>query len=210
MSAKPNMGNLIHERWLVFVISFLEFTNPVRFNLDGAAVILFYFMIYALVGWLLENSYSYITKRKFFKSNFFLGPFKPMYGFAPVLLVLLIGPETKLVVILLLCFFIPTFIEYLSGALLQKLFHQQWWDYSDMPLQLHGHICLPFSLCWILLSVICIKWLHPVITSFYGIVEPLWAWVWPAVGLYFIAELALAIRRHSSQALTPEPTNPIQ
>ncbi|WP_207789336.1 putative ABC transporter permease [Neobacillus terrae] len=45
------------------------------------------------------------------------------------------------------CFFSPGFFEYISGALLQKFFQHQWWDYSVMPIQIHGHICLPFSLC---------------------------------------------------------------
>ncbi|MEH7274778.1 putative ABC transporter permease [Neobacillus vireti] len=193
------------------MISFLDFNSPVNVNFDGISAVVFYFTIYSLIGWLLENTYSLVTKRKFFKPNFFLGPFKPMYGFAPVLLVYLIGPETSWPVILLLCFFIPTFIEYVSGALLQKCFQRQWWDYSDMPLQVQGHICLPFSLCWILLSFACIKWIHPVIISAYKVSELLWAWIWPAIILYFIAELTLSIRRHSILALDEAKSpNPIQ
>src|SRR3954469_4823952 len=119
-----------------------------------------------------------------------------MYGFAPVLLVYLIGPETNMAVVLMLCFFIPTFIEYITGATLHKFFQRQWWDYSDMPLQIHGHICLPFSLCWILLSLACVKLIHPVIISAYEAAEILWVWIWPAIVLYFIAELSLSIRRH--------------
>lgn len=193
------------------MMSFLDFPSPANLNFEGVSAVVFYFTIYALIGWLIENSYSYATKRKFFKPNFFHGPFKPMYGFAPVVLVYLIGPETNWGIIFLLCFIIPTFIEYLSGTLLQKFFQRQWWDYSDMPLQIQGHICLPFSLCWIFLSLACIKWIHPVIISAYEAAEFLWAWIWPAVVLYFIAELTLSIRRHSSQALADaESTNPIQ
>ncbi|TDL73801.1 hypothetical protein E2R56_13020 [Rhodococcus qingshengii] len=193
------------------MISFLDFTTPIDISFEGVSAVVFYFTTYSLIGWLLENSYSYMTKRKFFKPNFFHGPFKPMYGFAPVLLVYLIGPETNWGIILLLCFFIPTCIEYISGALLQKFFQRQWWDYSDMPMQIHGHICMPFSLCWILLSLACIKWVHPAIVSVYGPVEILWAWIWPAVILYFIAELALSIRRHTSQVLEEAKSpNPIQ
>jgi uncharacterized membrane protein len=179
--------------------------------MEGAATVIFYFTVYSLLGWLLENSYSFFTKREFFKPNFFFGPFKPMYGFAPIFLLYIIGPVTHWPVVILLCLFIPTLIEYVSGSLLQKFFHKQWWDYSDMPMQLHGHICLPFSLCWMILSVICLKWIHPVIVAVYKGVGPAWAWIWPAIGLYFLAELALGIRRHSLQALTTaKHTNPIQ
>lgn len=186
------------------MISFVEFDYPIRLSLESAPTIVFYFTVYAFFGWLLENCYSKLSGRGFFKPNFFLGPFKPMYGFAPLLLVYLIGPETNWLVVIFLCFFIPTFIEYISGVLLQKFFQRQWWDYSDMPLQLHGHICLPFSLCWIFLSLACLKWVHPAIVTFYGAIEILWAWIWPATILYIIAELALAIRRHTTQALATD------
>jgi uncharacterized membrane protein len=196
---------------LAKLISFVDYYYPVSLNLEGASAIIFYFTVYSLFGWLLENFYSLFTGREFFKPNFFLGPLKPMYGFAPLLLVFLITPETNWAVVIMLCFFIPTAVEYVSGALLQKFFNRQWWDYSDMPMQLQGHICLPFSLCWILLSLLCLKWIHPAIVSLYGTVEPIWGWIWPAVGLYLLAELALAIRRHSLHALaTTNPTNPIQ
>ncbi|EKN71392.1 hypothetical protein BABA_01880 [Neobacillus bataviensis LMG 21833] len=180
-------------------------------TIEGAAAIVFYFTVYSFFGWLLENSYSFFTKREFFKENFLYGPFKPMYGFAPVLLVYLISPETNGLMMILLCFFIPTLVEYVSGAMLQKFFHKQWWDYSGTPMQLHGHICLPFSICWVFLSLAVVKWIHPAIASMYGVIEPYWAWVWSAAGLYFLADLVLAVRRHSLQNfLSDEPTNPIQ
>lgn len=169
----------------------------------------FYFIVYSFMGWLLENSYSFFTNRLFFKPNFLRGPFKPIYGFAPVLLVYFLPPGVHWTMVLLLCFVIPTLVEYLTGALLQKFFHRQWWDYSDNPMQLHGHICLYFCICWTLLSVICIKFIHPVIASVYRAIEPYWSWMWQAVIVYFVVEMLLAIRRHSLQALTeakPEDT----
>ena len=178
------------------------FQNPEILTIDGAAAIVFYFTVYSFIGWLIENSYSFFTKREFFKENFLFGPFKPMYGFAPVLLVYLISPETNWVIVIFLCLFIPTLVEYVSGAMLQKWFHKQWWDYSDTPLQLHGHICLPFSICWVFLSIICLKWVHPAISFMYGAIEPYWVGVWTAAGLYFLADLLLTIRKHTLQNLT--------
>jgi uncharacterized membrane protein len=189
----------------------IEFQNLEILTIEGAAAIVFYFTVYSFIGWLLENSYNYFTKREFFNENFLFGPFKPMYGIAPVLLVNLVTPETNWAVVIILCFFIPTIVEYVSGALLQKLFQKQWWDYSDSPLQFHGHICLPFSICWGFLSLTCLNWIHPAIVFTYGVVAPFWAWIWSAVGLYFLADLVLAIRKHSLQdLLSEEPTNPIQ
>jgi uncharacterized membrane protein len=189
---------------LVSLLNGLELHNPNVLIFEEAAKIVFYFTIYSFFGWILENSFNFFTERNFFKPNFFWGPFKPMYGFVPVLLVYLITPNTHWTFVIFLCFFIPTLVEYMSGFLLQKLFHRLWWDYSNIPLQLNGHICLPFSLCWILLSLVCLKWIHPVTVSVYAVVEPFWAWIWPTFCLYFLAEILLAIQRHSSGGLLPE------
>jgi len=184
----------------------IDFHHADILTIEGAAAIVFYFTLYSFIGWLLENSYSYFTTHIFFKENFLFGPFKPIYGFAPILLVYLIVPKMNGTLIILFCFTIPTLVEYISGAMLQKLFQKQWWDYSDMPIQLHGHICLPFSICWGLLSFICLVWIHPVITLIYSSIELYWGWIWAAVGLYFLADLVLAIRKHTLKDTIIEET----
>src|SRR3954462_7163905 len=98
---------------IINLLNGIEFQNPDIFNLEGAAAIIFYFTVYSLLGWLLENSYNFFTKREFFKQNFLFGPFKPMYGLTPVLLVYLISPETHWGMVILLCLLIPTMVEYL-------------------------------------------------------------------------------------------------
>lgn len=109
---------------------------------------LFYFMAYSVCGWFLENVYSLATRGVFWKEGFMKGPYKPMYGFAPLLL-LHFGREAPNPFLMLgLCFAVPTAVEYASGMLLQGLFGRQWWDYSNNRWQLQGHICLRFSLYW--------------------------------------------------------------
>lgn len=179
-------------------------------HLQGATAIVFYFTLYSFFGWLLENSYSFLTREGFFKDNFLKGPFKPMYGFAPVLLLLLITKETHWTLFVFLCFFIPTLVEYVSGVMLKKFFNRQYWDYSNIPLQLHGHICLPFSICWVVLSLVCLQWIHPAVSSMYLTISPYWNWIYPAVLLYFTAELILVIKKYVFQSFTQKkPTSPI-
>ena len=36
-------------------------------------------------------------------------------------------------------------IEYLTGWMLEKVFHDKWWDYSKRPLNLKGYVCLEFQ-----------------------------------------------------------------
>ncbi len=47
-----------------------------------------------------------------------------------------------------------TCVEYISGVILNIWLNLGIWDYSNMPLNLLGQICLPFSLAWIALSVV--------------------------------------------------------
>ncbi|MCU9615022.1 putative ABC transporter permease [Caldibacillus lycopersici] len=172
--------------------------------------LLFFFMIYACLGWLLENTYNYIINRKFVKDNFFIGPFKPMYGFAPILLLLMLSPNMHLLTVLMLYLVIPTIIEYVSGWLLFTFFRRKYWDYSKQKFQLHGHICLPFSICWMVLSYACLHWLHLIFVMIYGKVDFLWPWMAPFVMIYLLAELIFAIRRNLLIQSPANEPNPVQ
>ncbi|WP_075980042.1 putative ABC transporter permease [Bacillus massilinigeriensis] len=175
----------------------LELQSPDILSFAGMESVVFYFTIYSFLGWIIENCYSFLTKRIFFKPNFFIGPLKPMYGFAPVLLIFMIRPNIHWVFILIFCLVVPTLVEYISGYLLERFFHRQWWDYSGIPMQLHGHICLPFSICWFVLSIFCLQYIHPLIVSIYESLETVWVWLCPVVLAYLLLELYLAVRRHS-------------
>lgn len=52
---------------------------------------------------------------------------------------------------------IVTVLEFLAGCIVNLWLGWNVWDYSDMPLNLLGQICLPFSLAWVALSVVAIK-----------------------------------------------------
>ena len=52
--------------------------------------------------------------------------------------------------------FIVTSVELVSGFVCNICLHMDLWDYSDMPLNLLGQICLPFFLLWILVAIVAI------------------------------------------------------
>ena len=51
---------------------------------------------------------------------------------------------------------IVTVVEFLAGCIINLLLGWDVWDYSNMPFNVLGQICLPFSLLWILLSAVAI------------------------------------------------------
>jgi uncharacterized membrane protein len=50
--------------------------------------------------------------------------------------------------------FIITPIEYLFGIIFNQDYHI--WDYRNLPLNMSGQICVPFSLLWCLVAIMCI------------------------------------------------------
>jgi len=53
-----------------------------------------------------------------------------------------------------------TILEYCTGSVMEKMFGIRYWDYSHVPLNLHGHICLFASLGWGIFSVVMIRIAH--------------------------------------------------
>lgn len=56
----------------------------------------------------------------------------------------------------IICAFLVTGVELISGCILNLWLGLQIWDYSNLPLNLFGQICLPFSLLWVVLSIVAI------------------------------------------------------
>lgn len=106
-------------------------------------------LIYAFFGWCTEVIYAAVNTGKFVNRGFLNGPVCPIYGFGMLLVLVVLGPVRDN---LLLLFFggmlLTSFLEFLTGFILEKLFHQKWWDYSNTPFNLCGYICLKFSILW--------------------------------------------------------------
>ena len=49
-----------------------------------------------------------------------------------------------------------TFYEFITGIILNIWLHLGIWDYSHMPFNILGQICLPFTLIWCILSLVAI------------------------------------------------------
>ena len=51
---------------------------------------------------------------------------------------------------------IITIIEFISGIILNLLLNLHVWDYSNMPFNILGQICLPFTILWFFISLLAI------------------------------------------------------
>lgn len=51
---------------------------------------------------------------------------------------------------------IVTAIEFVSGCIINIRFGWDVWDYSDMPFNILGQICLPFTMIWFMVAIIAV------------------------------------------------------
>ena len=122
------------------------------------------FIIYAFIGWGTEVSYAALDRGIFVNRGFLNGPYCPIYGCGVVIVVAVLTPlKENLLILFIGSFLLTSILEYITGYLLEKVFHNQWWDYSDKPFNIHGYVCLKFSIYWGLACTFIMDVLHPII-----------------------------------------------
>ena len=123
-----------------------------------------YFIIYSFLGWVMESVVRSICEKKMINTGFLKGPFCPIYGIGAIIMFLFLdGFENKPILLFCIAIIILTAWEYMVGVLLEKVFHTKYWDYSNHKFNFQGRICLTNSICWGILGVIFVKYIHPFI-----------------------------------------------
>lgn len=130
-----------------------------------------YFIIYAFLGWCTEVAYKAVTVGQFVNRGFLNGPVCPIYGFGMVFVIWALTPVVDNAFLLFAGgFIITTALEWLTGFVLEKLFHAKWWDYSGEPFNIKGYVCLKFSILWALACMLIMNVIHPLIAAAVAIV----------------------------------------
>ena len=111
-----------------------------------------YFVVYSFMGWLYESMYCTIKGGKWENRGFLYGPICPIYGAGAVALTAIddylhyINFQYEWWQVVLVSMLGSMVLEYTTSWILEKLFHAYWWDYSDIPFNIKGRICLPCTL----------------------------------------------------------------
>lgn len=129
--------------------------------------LLMFFFIYGFIGWCLEVCYNAVETGKWSNRGFLNGALCPIYGIGVVAILYLLEPISQFGPLLfvggvILC----SAIELVTGYIMEKIFHQRWWDYSMERFNLKGYICLKFSLYWGVGVVFIVKLVHPSVQLF--------------------------------------------
>lgn len=123
---------------------------------------IFYFFVYSFLGWVCEDIYVGVGEGKFVNRGFFYGPYCPIYGVgALTVLIFLQKVQTNPILVFLGGIVLTSILEYFTSWIMEILFHERWWDYSEYPFNIHGRICLKNSLLFGLMALFLMYIVHP-------------------------------------------------
>ena len=136
-----------------------------------------YFIIYSFLGWIYETFYCTVHEKAWENRGFLYGPCIPLYGVGATLAQILFidlpiyySKEPTYLMIFLGCSIGSFFLEYSTSYLLEKKFHARWWDYSDLPLNINGRVCLIFTICFGFAGIIVTQIIIPPIVQFIALI----------------------------------------
>ncbi|MBQ3384132.1 MAG: putative ABC transporter permease [Erysipelotrichaceae bacterium] len=129
-----------------------------------------YFFVLSAAGYVYETIAMTIWGGKWDNRGFFYGPLIPIYGAGALggtlLFTYFVHDNTPLKVFLI-GMIASAVLEYSVHYVLEKIFHQVWWDYSKSIWNINGRICLPasvgFGIAGVLIIYVINPWLLPVI-----------------------------------------------
>lgn len=120
-----------------------------------------FFFIYCLFGWIWESCYVSAKKRHWVNRGFLHGPLLPIYGSGAIAVLFLTLPvQDNLVAVYFVGTIGATVLEYITGAVMERMFHVKYWDYSNQPCNLNGYICLSSSIAWGFFSIGLVRYIH--------------------------------------------------
>jgi uncharacterized membrane protein len=158
--------------------------------------LVYFFVIYAFIGWIIESFYASLSEGRFINRGFLNGPFCPIYGFGAVLIIVALHPVLDRPFLLFSgAVIITSTLEYLTGLGLEKVFDQKWWDYSNRRFNVKGRICLLFSLYWGIGAIIIMKLVQPWIVNMVGKIPSQYGFliVYGLIG-YFLIDFVWTLR----------------
>lgn len=132
-----------------------------------------FFFIYSLIGWIWESCLVSCREKRWVNRGFLNGSILPIYGFGAIAILLsTIEVQDNVVLIFIFGMIGADILEYFTGAIMYKIFHVKYWDYSRFKYNLNGYISLQSSLCWGVFSIILVKIIHVPIAEAVGTINP--------------------------------------
>ena len=155
----------------------------------------YYFMlfcIYSCMGWIFETIYCTVVTKKWANRGFLYGPICPIYGCGAVAVTALFQRLAQYDAggmqwwqVYLISVIGSAVLEFTTSVVLEKLFHASWWDYSHLPFNIQGRVCLQNSLLFGVAGLVIVYIILPIVHSW---VSPI-----PAIAVEGISLIMMAV-----------------
>ena len=146
-----------------------------------------YFFVYGFLGWCTEVIFAAFKQHRFVNRGFSNGPICPIYGVGVTLVIACLEAfPSNLLLLYISSVILVTVLEGVTGWAMDKLFHNKWWDYSKLPFNIGGYVCLLFSLIWGVACVFIVYFVHPLIHQVLSLIPH-------TAGIALIAILGIAL-----------------
>lgn len=124
------------------------------------------FMIYSVIGWMMEVVFTLFTEKKVSNRGFLIGPYCPIYGFGVVLILVFLSKfQDDIGILFILAIVVCSLLEYFTSYFMEKIFKARWWDYSKNKFNINGRICLETMIPFGLIACFVVSFLNPLIMN---------------------------------------------
>lgn len=125
------------------------------------------FFIYSFGGWIVEIIYTRLFEtHKFVNRGFLTGPICPIYGFGALFVLIFLSKyKTSPVILYFMSIVIASILEYTTSYIMEKVFKNRWWDYSNQKYNINGRICLETMIPFGFLALFMMYILNPFILN---------------------------------------------
>ena len=132
--------------------------------------ILEYFIVYSILGYVIETLYGLLTKGVIeSRQSMLYGPFCCIYGLGAICLLCIPKSAKKNNWTLFIAgFIIGSVVEYIVSWVGEVIFNIKWWDYSNFPLNINGRVCVYISIFWGILTICLNKVINPTVDKVLG------------------------------------------
>ena len=168
--------------------------------------ILFSFSFFSILGWMLEIAYRSLRDKRLVNPGLLKGPYLILYGTGALILMGAVSllQESHLFTKALAYFAVTTGLELISGFIARYFFHASLWDYADQRFNYKGHICLKFSVYWLLLAFAFEYLIFPPYQGILNQLSPVVKGIFAAVTLSIMLVDFLTVSIKSFLGMTPE------
>lgn len=134
--------------------------------------LLYLFFLYSFLGWIMETVLAALKQKRFVNRGLINSPLCVIYGITSIIITIN-GQELNGVWLFLGSMIYATVTEWIAGHLVEKIYHERLWDYSNVKWNLDGYICLPVSLFWGAAGFFVVKWGNSFFLMLFELLPPL-------------------------------------